>query len=66
MRLIEILEQCLGQRAEKKFLPAQPGDVAISHADAGDLERDTGFRARVPLEVGIPRFMAWYREYYGV
>lgn len=66
MRMIEILEQCLGRVAEKRFLPAQPGDVAITHADAGDLERDTGFRARVSLEMGIPRFVAWYREYYGV
>jgi UDP-glucuronate 4-epimerase len=66
MRMIEVLEECLGRVAEKRFLPQQPGDVAMTHADASDLERDTGFRARVPLEEGIPRFVAWYREYYGV
>jgi UDP-glucuronate 4-epimerase len=66
MRMIEVLEDSLGLRAEKRFLPAQPGDVAVTSADSTDLEHDTGFRPRVAIEEGVPRFVAWYREYYGV
>jgi len=66
MRMIEVLETCLGVQAEKQFLPQQPGDVAITYADVGDLERHTGFRPRVSIEEGIPRFVSWYREFYGV
>lgn len=66
MRMIEVLEQCLGRTAAKRFLPQQPGDVSMTFADASDLERDTGFKPRVSVEEGVPRFVAWYREYYGV
>jgi UDP-glucuronate 4-epimerase len=44
----------------------QPGDVPYTSADASDLARDGGFAPRTPLEVGLARFVAWYREYYGI
>jgi UDP-glucuronate 4-epimerase len=65
-RMIEILEQCLGKTARRKLMPPQPGDVDVTSADTRDLERDTGFRPGVTLEEGIPRFVQWYRAYYGV
>ncbi|MDX9741858.1 MAG: NAD-dependent epimerase [Gammaproteobacteria bacterium] len=63
-RFIAVLEDTLGMKAEKKLLPLQPGDVPRTYADIDDLTRDTGFRPSTPLEVGIPRFVEWYREYY--
>ena len=66
MRMIEILEAALGRKAEKNLLPMQPGDVPATYADVDDLERDVGFRPSTPLDVGIGRFVEWYREYYQV
>ena len=66
LRFIEILERCLGRRAEKRMLPMQPGDVEATCADVEDLTRDVGFRPDTPIEEGIRRFVAWYRDYYGV
>jgi UDP-glucuronate 4-epimerase len=64
MRMIEILEQALGRQAVKQFLPMQPGDVAATHADISRLAALTGYAPQTPLEVGLPRFAAWYRSYY--
>ena len=66
MRYIEVLEECIGKKAEKNLLPMQPGDVPATYADIDDLVRDTGFHPSTTLEEGIPRFVEWYREYYGV
>lgn len=66
LRFIEIIEDCLGKKAEKEFLPMQPGDVPATYADIEELEADVGFRPSTPLEVGIPRFISWYRKYYSV
>ncbi len=66
MRLIEILEEQLGRKAEKNFLPLQPGDVPETFADIDDLVRDVGFRPDTPIEVGVERFVRWYREYHRV
>jgi UDP-glucuronate 4-epimerase len=60
MRMIEILEETLGHEALKRFLPMQPGDVAMTHADISRLAVLTGYEAQTPLEVGLPRFAAWY------
>jgi len=65
MRFIEILEECLGKKAQKNFLPMQAGDVPATYADVDDLIRDTGFAPDTPIEVGIARFVDWYRSYYG-
>ena len=64
MRFIEILEMCLGKKAQKNFLPMQAGDVPATYADVDDLIRDTGFAPDTPIEVGIARFVDWYRSYY--
>jgi UDP-glucuronate 4-epimerase len=66
MRYIEVLEQCLGKKAILDLLPMQPGDVPATYADTQDLERDVGFKPNTPIEVGVARFVAWYKEYYGV
>jgi UDP-glucuronate 4-epimerase len=56
----------LGKKAEKKLLPLQAGDVPATYADVADLTRDVGFRPATPIEVGVKRFVEWYREYYNV
>lgn len=66
MRFIEVLEQCLGRRAEKNMLPLQQGDVPATYADIDDLSRDVGFRPDTSIESGIANFVAWYRDYYQV
>jgi len=66
LRFIEVLEECLGRKAEKNLLPIQPGDVPATYADVDDLARDVGFRPATPIEEGIRRFVTWYRGYYGV
>ncbi|MBA8883561.1 NAD-dependent epimerase [Dokdonella fugitiva] len=63
---IEVLEQKLGRRAEKILLPLQPGDVPDTFADVAELSRDTGYAPSTPVEVGIGRFVDWYRAYYAV
>jgi len=64
MHYIEVLEQCLGRKAEKKLLPLQVGDVPDTWADAEDLVRDVGYRPSTPVEEGIRRFVEWYLVYY--
>jgi UDP-glucuronate 4-epimerase len=66
LRLIELLEQNLGVRAEKNSLPMQPGDVPATYADVDDLARDVGFCPATPIEEGVKRFVDWYRAYYSV
>jgi len=63
---IEIIEKCLGRKAEKILKPLQPGDVPDTYADVEELMHDTGYSPETPVEVGIERFVAWYRAYYGV
>jgi UDP-glucuronate 4-epimerase len=64
LRLIEVLEQALGRKAEKKFIAANACEVAAAVADTGDLERDTGYSPTTPLETGVARFVEWYRDYF--
>jgi UDP-glucuronate 4-epimerase len=63
MQFIETLEEALGQRAEKRFLPMQPGDVPATYADTADLQRDTGFAPRTLLADGLQNWVQWYRSY---
>ncbi|HEV2189759.1 MAG TPA: NAD-dependent epimerase/dehydratase family protein, partial [Stellaceae bacterium] len=65
-RFIEVLEGVLDRKAEKRILPMQPGDVVATRADTDALQRDTGFAPITPIEVGVPLFVKWYREFYGV
>ena len=66
MRYIEILEDCLGKKAEKNFLPMQPGDVPATYADVSTLQNDVGYAPGTPIEQGIANFVDWYKEYYNV
>jgi UDP-glucuronate 4-epimerase len=66
MRYIDVLEQCLGRKAIKNLLPMQPGDVPDTYADVDALIRDVGYRPDTPIEEGIARFVAWYRDHYRV
>jgi UDP-glucuronate 4-epimerase len=66
MHFIETLEKCLGIEAKKNLLPIQPGDVPTTYADVSDLTRDVGFKPDTSIEVGVERFVDWYRAYYQV
>ena len=66
LRFIEVIETALGRRARKNLLPMQPGDVEATYADIAPLERDFGYRPCTPIETGVARFVAWYRDYYRV
>jgi len=64
MRFIEVLEECLGQKAEKNFLPMQPGDVTATYANVDDLVREIDFKPQTSIEDGVRKFVDWYRSYY--
>ncbi len=66
MRYIEVLEDCLGKKAEKNFLPMQDGDVPATYADVDDLVREIDFKPQTTIEEGVRNFVDWYRGYYGV
>ena len=66
MHFIEVLEDCLGKKAEKNLLPIQAGDVPATYADVDDLIRDIGFKPSTSIEEGIKKFVEWYKEYYKV
>ena len=63
---IRIIEDTLGRTAEKIFRPLQPGDVPDTFADVSELASDVGYAPSTPVEVGVQRFVSWYRDYYGV
>ncbi len=65
LRLIDVLETTLGRKAIRQLEPMQPGDVQATYADITDLQRDTGFTPNTPIDEGIPKFVTWYREFYG-
>lgn len=64
MDFIGAIEKALGREAKKNFLPLQPGDVPITSAEVSGLKADIGFEPNMPIEEGINRFVAWYRDYY--
>jgi len=64
--LIEVLEKALGQKAEKNYLPMQPGDVPATYANVDDLINDVDFKPATPIETGVNRFVEWYKSFYGV
>jgi len=66
MDYIEAVEDALGITAEKQFMPMQPGDVPATAADTSALEAWAGFKPNTPVREGVARFVAWYREFYGV
>jgi UDP-glucuronate 4-epimerase len=65
MDFVAALEGVIGRTAAKEFLPMQPGDVEATHADVSELARWTGgFMPHTPVQVGVERFVQWYRDYY--
>jgi len=64
MDFITAIEKALGKTAKKEFLGLQPGDVPATYADVDDLIKDVGFKPGTPIEVGIERFIAWYKDYF--
>jgi len=63
---IETIENALGMQARKNMLPMQPGDVPATYAEIHDLETAVGFRPSTSIDVGVQKFVDWYREYYSV
>lgn len=66
MRYIEVLEECIGKKAEKNMMPLQAGDVPSTYANVDDLVRDVDFKPCTTIEEGIEKFVKWYRDYYKV
>ncbi len=66
MYFIECIEKAIGKKAKKNMLPLQPGDVPKTFADVEALEKAIGFKPATPIEVGIEKFVKWYRDYYRV
>jgi UDP-glucuronate 4-epimerase len=64
MHYIQVLEDCLGRKAEKNMLPMQPGDVQATYADIDDLVRDIGYKPATTVEQGMANFVKWYRDFY--
>ncbi|MEO8300489.1 MAG: protein CapI, partial [Rhizomicrobium sp.] len=60
------IEKALGKTAQKVMAPMQPGDVPATYADIAASTRDLGFEPTTPISVGIPKFIAWFRDYYRV
>jgi UDP-glucuronate 4-epimerase len=65
IKFIEVIETALGKRAQKEFLDMQPGDVVATYADVDDLMQDVGFKPTTPIEVGVERFVKWFKDFYG-
>jgi len=64
LHFIAVLERVLGRKAVIELVPMRPGDVPATCADVDDLARDVGFRPATPIEEGLARFVAWYRQFY--
>ncbi len=64
MKYIEVIEDCVGKKAEKNLLPLQPGDVPNTWADTTDLAADVDYQPSTPVEVGVKKFVDWYLEFY--
>ena len=64
MHYIEVLQDCLGKKAEINMLPLQPGDVPDTYADVSDLVNDVGYKPNTSVEEGISNFVKWYMDFY--
>jgi len=66
IKFIGTLEKYLGKEAKKEFLPLQSGDIPKTYADVDDLTRDLGFKPNTTIDVGIRKFIDWYKQYYKI
>jgi len=64
LHLIEVLAGALGVEPKMEMLPMQPGDVPATYADVSRISAKLGYRPTTPIEVGVPSFVKWYREYH--
>jgi len=63
LEVVRLLEEAIGKKAKREFLPMQPGDVPATYADVVDLARDAGFEPKTPIADGIVMFIDWFRRY---
>jgi UDP-glucuronate 4-epimerase len=66
MRMVGLLEQATGKKAEIDFQPMQPGDVKDTFADISAIQRDHGFEPSTTIDVGVPRFVEWFKQYHHI
>jgi UDP-glucuronate 4-epimerase len=66
IRMIELIEQACGRKAERRLMPMQPGDVRDTFADISAIQRDLGFQPTTGIEEGVPRFVDWFKTYHGL
>ena len=66
MKFIEVIENELCRKAKINFFPIQPGDVPATYADVDDLEKAVGFKPNTPIEVGVKKFVEWFKDYYQI
>ena len=62
--MIDILEEACGRKAERRLMPMQAGDVPDTFADISAIQRDLGYAPTTAIDVGVPRFVDWYRGYH--
>ncbi len=63
LRLVEVIERACGKPLARRFEPLQPGDVIDTYADISAIHRDHGFAPTTPIDVGVPAFVAWYKDW---
>jgi UDP-glucuronate 4-epimerase len=66
MRMVALLEQATGKTAIKDFQPTRAGDVKDTYADITAIQNDLGFQPATPIDIGIPQFVSWFKEYHGL
>jgi UDP-glucuronate 4-epimerase len=65
-QMIALIEQACGREADKRMVAMQPGDVRDTFADISAIQNDLGFQPTTSIDVGIPRFVEWYKAYHGL
>lgn len=66
LRFLEVIEQACGRKAITEMMPIQPGDVKDTFADISAIERDLGYAPTTPIDIGLPRFVDWFRAYHQI
>ena len=66
LHFIQVIEENLGIKAKKKFLPIQPGDVEKTFADISDSKKELGFSPKTQINEGVPKFIKWYKDYFKI
>jgi len=63
---VSVLEEIIGKKAERRYLPLQQGDLVETCAEVGNLMSDVGFKPSTSVRVGLTKFVQWYRDYHGI